>query len=203
MKFHSNSSSLTWLLPIFGIWCAGIIGCVAPSHRDGDCKRFSPPLPTVTAVFPEQSADVRVISLSTMIWKTNLLDHFEANRMVFLKNSPAQAAYKLFLLNAAYRLWHHDSLETNVYILTNYVKIGSAETFALPWHFDMRNYDYCREEGCVMFRGSAISFSGDCTCPRSVQIHATATNWPQFYSSPIVWTNVAKWFPSSGTSNQQ
>jgi len=153
---------------------------------------MAPPLPTVTAVLPEDGANVRVISLSSMTWNSNLLSHIEENRMIFKEHSHAQTVYKLYLLNAAYELWRGNAVASDVFLITNEVKPAAIVRVRTPWQLDLRQYEFCTDTNCFIFSTTFVGFSNECTCRREHRVRAQASDWPTLYNRPTIQQEIRK-----------
>jgi len=169
-----------------------LVACKSDRANSAD-RQPPPPLPALTAFFPDEGSNVRIISLSSMMLGTNLLSRIEDNARVFVERSPAQTAYKLYLLNAAYELWRAAPLRSNVCVLTNGVVSGESAIARTPWQIDLRRYQFCVDTNCFLFSTATIGFSRACNCPNEKTLEAGASDWPKLYYTPDIQQNVQMW----------
>jgi hypothetical protein len=172
---------------------AAFVACKSAGIAPPPKSTLPPPLPTVTAVLPEEGGSVRVIALSCMSWSTNLLSHVEGNAMIYLEHSRAQTAYKLYLVNAAYKLWRGNGLSSNVFLITNVVAASEAITMRTPWHIDLRKFAFCSEGNCFIFSTTFLSFSRECACRDEQRVQAGASDWPKLYYNPAIQQEIQTW----------
>jgi len=185
----------------YGHWlkfAASLVGLaiLAACRSDGPKSAegpLPPPLPTVTVFLPERDSKLRLISLSSMIISTNILSQVDINARILVKHSPAQTAYNLYLVNAAYELWRGAPLRSNVFLITN--RIASAQSVAIrtPWQFDLRGYQFCAETNCFIFSTTSLGFSNECSCPERDRLQADASDWPKLYYRHEIQRQMQMW----------